>query len=336
MRQQLARFIFILCLVSHVLWPQPSSQATPHRTEAAKPKPDQSINGQQNEKTGTAEIKHAKGGLLEKPSAARVQAFKAAAARALNEYRQKLNFALPRTQEQQATAGVAGVKRGAAARPASAGDPVFSWRSVIKFNTNEDQGTTCGSCYIFAGVGALETSWAKQHVGQNIAASQQLVLNCVGSCSGGYVSTVLQFLTDKGTSAYATDPYLGVPAGCSFNLPLPYQTVAGAYVANDGRMPSEQDLKAAILQYGPIPAFMYAGGSFDTWNMKEPAIITDDSSGANNGHIVLIVGWNDNPGVNAWEIKNSWGQNWGDQGFALVRKGVRDLGDNAMWFVAVP
>jgi C1A family cysteine protease len=278
---------------------------------------------------------HAKGGLLERPSKERVQKFRAAAEHALQEYWLKLQLTVPKTQ-QLSPSGVPKPKPGAGARPASPADPVFSWRPLIMFNTNEDQGT-CGSCYIFAGVGALEESWAKQHPSKNILASQQLVLNCVGTCSGGYLSTVVEFLTGKGTSKAVANVYTGVPAGCTFTPPLPYQTLAGDYVASDGGMPSEADLKAAILKYGPVGAFIYAGGSFDSWwNKKEPSVIVDDSSGADNGHLILITGWNDNPDVNAWEIKNSWGPTWGDNGFGYVRKGIRDIGDNAMWVVAIP
>ncbi|MFY9743142.1 MAG: C1 family peptidase [Candidatus Sulfotelmatobacter sp.] len=296
----------------------------------------------QSQQGATAEHHYAKGGRLERPSKERVQKFAAAAKRALEQYQLKLNLHAPEAQQPAAapssTGAASSMKRGTAVphKAAAVTDPVFSWRHVISFNTNEDQGQ-CGSCYIFAGVGALEENWAMQHLNQSIVASQQLVLNCVGTCSGGYVSTVMEFLTGKGTSKGTVDGYTGIPANCSFNLPLPYQGVAAAYVASDGGMPTESDLKAAILKYGPIAAFIYAGGTFDNWwGTKEPAVISDNSSGDDNGHLVLITGWNDAGNINAWEIKNSWGSTWGDDGFAYVRKGIRDLGDNAMWIIAVP
>jgi C1A family cysteine protease len=253
----------------------------------------------------------AKGGKLERPSQLRVKKFKAEAERALG----RRVFAFQ-----------------AGANPS---DPTFSWKDKIPFNTNEDQGAHCGSCYIFAGVGALEESWAIGHPGKSIQASQQLVLNCTGTCSGGYVSTVFEFLINKGTTTAAGNPYTGIPAGCSFTLPMPYTAIAAEYIASDGGMPTENDLKTAILQYGPVATFIYAGGTFDSWfGRDESSVITDDSTGAINGHIVLITGWNDSLG--AWEIKNSWGATWGENGFAYVKKNIRDLGDNAMWIVSSP
>ncbi|HSZ03210.1 MAG TPA: C1 family peptidase [Terriglobales bacterium] len=295
----------------------------------------------QSQQGATAEHHYAKGGRLERPSKERVQKFAAAAKRALEQYQLKYNLHAPEAEEPAAapsSTATSSPKRGAAVphKAAAVTDTVFSWRRVISFNTNENQ-LQCGSCYIFAGVGALEENWAIQHPNQSIVDSQQLVLNCVGTCSGGYVSTVMDFLTGKGTSKGTSDGYTGIPSNCSFNLPLPYQGVAAAYVASDGGMPTESDLKAAILKYGPIAAFIYAGETFDSWwNQKEPAVISDDSSGDDNGHLILITGWNDAGNINAWEIKNSWGSTWGDDGFAYVRKGIRDLGDNAMWIIAVP
>jgi C1A family cysteine protease len=301
---------------------------------SGKPTSEQSTTATNAHPATRSEHTRSKGGMLERPSAARVNKFKLDAQRALQRYSQKLRLGIPRTQKLTGST-ISAPKLGEAGRPASPTDQFFSWKPLIVFNTDEDQGQ-CGSCYIFAGVGALEESWAKQNPTKNIVASQQLVLNCVGSCKGGYISTVVEFLTNKGTVAAATNSYTGVPAGCTFNPPLPYRSVSGAYVAADGGKPTESALKAAILKYGPIPAFIYAGGTFDSWwGVKEPAVISDDSSGDENGHIVLITGWNDDPKVNAWEIKNSWGATWGDNGFGYVRKGVRDLGDNAMWLIAL-
>lgn len=197
---------------------------------------------------------HPRGGRLEKPSRERVLKFKVAAERALG----KEVFAF-----QNGT---------------TVSDKVFSWKDFIPFTSAEDQGSQCGSCYIFAGIGALEENWAIQHHGHSLLASQQLVLNCMGTCKGGYISSVLEFLINKGTKSAVDEPYTGIPSKCMFAPPLPYTGKAAEYIADDGRVPTESDLKAAILKYGPIPAFIYAGGTFDDWYGKdESVVITDDS-----------------------------------------------------------
>lgn len=38
------------------------------------------------------------------------------------------------------------------------------------------------------------------------------------------------------------------------------------------------------------------------------------------GHSVLITGWGIKNGVEYFEIKNQWGDKWGDKGYAKVRR----------------
>ena len=44
-------------------------------------------------------------------------------------------------------------------------------------------------------------------------------------------------------------------------------------------------------------------------------------SNAKPDHAVLVVGYGREAGKDYWLIKNSWGVNWGDHGFAKVVRG---------------
>ena len=93
-------------------------------------------------------------------------------------------------------------------------------------------------------------------------------------------------------------------------------------------MPDKEPMKKAIIQDGPIGAFIYAGGQFASWYDKgENDVIRQDTG--SGPHIILITGWDDGKG--AWEIKNSWGPTWGNKGFGWVDYNIRDIGNNAMW-----
>jgi C1A family cysteine protease len=104
-----------------------------------------------------------------------------------------------------------------------------------------------------------------------------------------------------------------------------------ACLAGDGGLPTDKQLKQALLDHGPIAVFIYAAGFENYWNSD----LTIDSDSTTGNHVVLITGWDDakphSRGHGAWEIKNSWGSDWGRDGFAYVAYGVRDIGDNAMW-----
>lgn len=50
-------------------------------------------------------------------------------------------------------------------------------------------------------------------------------------------------------------------------------------------------------------------------------------------HLVTLVGYNDNASPKYWEIQNSWGSDWGDNGFFRVEQDVFErLTGNGVWF----
>src|SRR5262249_19976869 len=74
--------------------------------------------------------------------------------------------------------------------------------------------------------------------------------------------------------------------------------------------------------FSETPAFKnYKGGV-----VRGPARPTD--------HALLLVGWDD--GRRAWKVKNSWGTDWGIEGFAWVGYGSFGIGDQAAWIEARP
>jgi cathepsin L len=49
-------------------------------------------------------------------------------------------------------------------------------------------------------------------------------------------------------------------------------------------------------------------------------------------HVVLLIGWDDEK--QAWLVKNSWGESWGEKGFAWIRYGSNNIGVFAAWIEA--
>lgn len=94
------------------------------------------------------------------------------------------------------------------------------------------------------------------------------------------------------------------------------------------KLPTVEQLKTALVKHGPLVAPIvydeclgnYRGGVFNEKNL-----------GTVN-HVVLLVGWDDDK--EAWMIKNSWGKEWGENGFAWIKYGSNNIGVFAAWIDA--
>ena len=76
--------------------------------------------------------------------------------------------------------------------------------------------------------------------------------------------------------------------------------------------------KKSIVEYKPVVVAMECPTSFHSvTNVWIPD--SSDYGKANNGHGVVVVGYDDNKFGGAFQILNSWGTDWGEAGFCWVR-----------------
>lgn len=96
------------------------------------------------------------------------------------------------------------------------------------------------------------------------------------------------------------------------------------------KMPSVEKLKSALAKHGPLAAPMWADHCFSVYK-------NGVFNGQNNrtiNHVVMLIGWDDAKG--AWLIKNSWGKNWGEDGFAWIKYESNNIGLFAAWIQPSP
>jgi hypothetical protein len=96
------------------------------------------------------------------------------------------------------------------------------------------------------------------------------------------------------------------------------------------KMPSVAQLKSALIEHGPLAAPMWADHCF---NVYKSGVFNGHNNRSIN-HVVVLVGWDDDK--KAWLIKNSWGKDWGEDGFAWIKYESNNIGLFAAWIQPSP
>jgi hypothetical protein len=94
------------------------------------------------------------------------------------------------------------------------------------------------------------------------------------------------------------------------------------------RVPPVELLKTALIEHGPLVAPIISDPCLNNYR---GGVFNEKDSGKVN-HVVLLVGWDD--AKQAWLVKNSWGEDWGEKGFAWIKYGSNDFGMFAAWIDA--
>jgi hypothetical protein len=158
-----------------------------------------------------------------------------------------------------------------------------------------------------------------------------------GSCDGGNALMVANLFSKAGTVLESCDPYVDADVPCQTTCPY-QQTLLDWRRISGNVVPNPQVLKQYIYQHGPVVASIYMDrskgydGSYDgsfTFDYAAP--------GTELNHAVLIVGWADNlppvPGssvpADGWIVKNSWGPDWGADGYFYMTYGAANIGMHA-------
>lgn len=178
----------------------------------------------------------------------------------------------------------------------------------VKFQGN------CGSCWAFSAHAAIESNHLLRNK-ETTDLSEQTLVNCVeqSNCQGGWYHYAFEMLRQN-QDEVATErqaPYQGVEMSCNTTdgnseVMVTNWNMLGMYA-------SKEQIKEALVTHGALSAALfskYAG--FMNFSGDEPL------RGMNYqpDHAIAIVGWDDDK--QAWLIKNSWGENWGNNGYGWI------------------
>ena len=98
--------------------------------------------------------------------------------------------------------------------------------------------------------------------------------------------------------------------------------VPGASFKKVVKVPAtEEALKIAVATQGPISVAIDATRSFQMWKFHHSGVYygTDCRSDFLN-HAVTVVGYGTEDGQDYWLVKNSWGSDWGEEGYIKMSR----------------
>lgn len=187
---------------------------------------------------------------------------------------------------------------------------------------------SCGSCWAFSTVGALESHLLIYH-GINYNASEQYLVSCNGkgySCSGGWYAHEYHYNTyivgesGPGSVSEASFPYQAANVACNPPHTHNYLISGWANLCGTSSICSVSSVTNAIYNYGPVSAAVYVGSAFQAYTS---GIFSTSQNGSVN-HAIVLTGYN---GTNQYyNLRNSWGTTWGESGYMRIRYGTSSIG----------
>lgn len=194
------------------------------------------------------------------------------------------------------------------------------WREKGCVTEVKYQGS-CGACWAFSAVGALEAQ-VKLKTGKLVSLSAQNLVDCAKEkyrnkgCDGGFMTEAFQYIIDNnGIDSEASYPYKATDGNCHYD---PKNCAATCSRYTELPYGSEDSLKEAVANKGPISVGIDA--SHPSFYFYKSGVYDDPSCTQMVNHGVLVVGYGTLDGKDYWLVKNSWGLYFGEQGYIRMAR----------------
>lgn len=200
----------------------------------------------------------------------------------------------------------------------------IDWKAKRVVGPVEDQGR-CGACYSFATVGSTESAYAIKNGGPSAwkKLSKQELVDCgaatglyLKGCQGGVLQSAYTYMKDYGISQAKNYPFIAEKATCKRDKVPRFIKIQGYNIFND---PTKNKL-LKLIEKGPaslaievLPSYKdFGGGIVD---VKGPC-------GFFYNHGIMTTGYSITGPDEYLVLKNTYGKNWGIEGYMNYNLGV--------------
>jgi len=203
----------------------------------------------------------------------------------------------------------------------------------------------CGSCWAFGATESLTDRFCiSSNDSINVILSVQETTSCtdfgVEGCDGGDPISAFTYTSDEGLPLDSCVPYTsgntgdtGTCRSTCVNSKQPYNPVYYSELMSLRWFLSVRDIQEDIYTNGPVEACFSVYADFMTYTS---GVYIYTSGSYEGGHCIKLLGWGSLNGVDYWLAANSWGTDWGMDGYFMIQRGVDMCGIEDAVFSVLP
>jgi len=215
-------------------------------------------------------------------------------------------------------------------------NPLPEYISLAKFAPDRQNQGRQGSCVAWSSAYGAQTILTAASRGTNpneTAFSPSYMYNQIGmdGCQGSYIIRAMELMRGKGGVPFNSFPY--TDQDCSNSPPTNLDAMAAQNkIHGFNRLTTTEEpnginiraVKEHLAKDAPVVIGMMVGGSFmegmlgkKLWQPTDE----DQSQQGFGGHAMCVIGYDDRLAGGSFQIMNSWGPEWGENGIGWIRYG---------------